>query len=208
MEKKREITIAVVIALIIAVISLGVAFAAFSTQLTINGSATVQASSWSVFFAPGATSTKPASAATLPDGNITTHGTATSTTASLAATSFTWGATLKTPGDYVIYHFYARNTGDYNASISNTITPAITCTYADESSAQTFCNSHVTYGIYTDSSCTIPVAQNQTLNHGTNADYYVKVMLLNNFNSNGSDLPTQNVNVAATTVTVTYQQAN
>lgn len=206
MERRRGTVLVVVIVLVIAIISLGIAFAAFSTNLTIGGTATIQASNWKIFFASSASGTEPSSATALPAGNITTNGTATSTTASLAATSFTFGATLKTPGDYVIYKFYARNTGDYNAIISNTITPAITCKYADETSAQTFCNSHVTYGIYKNSACTQAVAKDQTLNSGTNAEYYVKILLNDNFNSNGSDLPTQAVTVTATTLTVTYSQ--
>jgi len=206
MERRRGTILVVVIVLVIAIISLGIAFAAFSTNLTIGGTATVQASNWKIFFASSASGTEPGSATALPAGNITTNGAATSTTASLAATSFTFGATLTTPGDYVIYKFYARNTGDYDAIISNTITPAITCKYADETSAQTFCNSHVTYGIYKNSACTQAVAKDQTLNSGSNAEYYVKIMLNDNFNSNGSDLPTQAVTVTATTLTVTYSQ--
>ena len=50
MERKRGQIIAVVIALVVAVVSLGVAFAAFSTTLNISGTATVQASSWNIFF--------------------------------------------------------------------------------------------------------------------------------------------------------------
>ena len=44
MERKRGSAFIMVIALLISIIGLGVAFAAFSTSLTINGSATIQAS--------------------------------------------------------------------------------------------------------------------------------------------------------------------
>ena len=72
MEKQRGTTVAIVAALIIAVISLGVAFAAFSTTLNINGTATVQASSWDVYFATAATgdNTKPSSSTALTTDQI------------------------------------------------------------------------------------------------------------------------------------------
>ena len=46
----KKITIAIVAVLVISVIGLGIAFAAFSQTLTINGGASVQASQWKVVF--------------------------------------------------------------------------------------------------------------------------------------------------------------
>ena len=207
MERKRGTTVAVVAALIIAVVSLGVAFAAFSTTLTISGTATVQTSGWNIFFADASNGTKPSQAAALPVGNIQTNGTATSTSTSLSADTFTWAATLKTPGDYVIYTFYARNEGDYNAKVRSTLSPSLTCTYQDNTSAAQFCTDHVRYGIYSNAACTTAVAADDPLTTTTKyAQYWVKVELLNNFNESGSDLPTQQVNVSAPAVSVYYDQ--
>ncbi len=206
MEKKRGTIVAIVVALILAVISLGVAFAAFSTQLNINGTATVQQSSWNIFFASASNGSKPSSAGTLPAANITEHGSASSTLASLSADNFSWAATLTAPGDYVIYTFYARNTGSFNAKVRSTLSPNVTCTYADTTSAQTFCNSHVTYGIYKNEACTQAVTADDPLNSNSSAQYWVKVMLLDNFATNGSDLPTQAVTVTAPAVSVYYDQ--
>lgn len=50
MIRKRGTALLAVIGLLIAVIGLGVAYAAFSTTLTINGSATVEGTSWDVHF--------------------------------------------------------------------------------------------------------------------------------------------------------------
>ncbi len=207
MERKRGTTVAVVAALIIAVVSLGIAFAAFSTTLTINGSATVQATSWNIFFAPSKADEKSSTPVALTTDNITTTGTAASTQADLSASTFTWAATLKTPGDSVRYTFVARNTGDYNAKIRSIVAPQLTCEFADKTTAQTFCNNHVTYGVYKDAACTQPVAANDTLTKADGyATYYVKVELLNNFAENGSDLPTQNVNITSNTISVIYEQ--
>ena len=206
MERKRGTTVAVVAALIIAVVSLGIAFAAFSTTLTINGTATVQATNWEIFFAPASDGTKPASATALPSTNVTENGTANSTQADLSASQFSWAATLKTPGDYVTYTFYARNTGDYNAKVQTTLAPTVTCTYEDTTSAQAFCTSHVRYGIYKDANCTTAVTANDPLAAGGYAQYWVKVELLDNFAQDGSDLPTQQITVTAPAVSVIYEQ--
>lgn len=209
MEKQRGTTVAIVAALIIAVISLGVAFAAFSTTLNINGTATVQASNWSVFFASTSNGSKPSAAAALPSTNITLNGSAQSTVANLSADTFTWAANLKKPGDYVIYTFYARNTGTYDAKVRSTLTPTVTCTFDQGTTgdADTFCASHIKYGIYKDSDCTTAVTADDPLTAATGyAQYWVKVELLNNFAQDGSDLPTTDVNVTAPVVTVTYDQ--
>ncbi len=50
MERNRKIKTLSLVALIVAVLGLGVAFAALSSQLTINGSATVNEATWSVSF--------------------------------------------------------------------------------------------------------------------------------------------------------------
>lgn len=206
MERKRGTTVVVVAALIIAVVSLGIAFAAFSTTLTINGSATVQATSWDIFFAPSKADAKSSTPVALPTDNITTTGTAASTQADLSASTFTWAATLKTPGDSVIYTFVAKNVGDYNAKIRSIVAPQLTCEFADKTTAQTFCNDHVTYGVYKDAACTQPVAANDTLTRADYATYYVKVELQNDFATDGSDLPTQNVNITSNTISVIYEQ--
>ena len=208
MEKQRGTTIAIVAALIVAVISLGVAFAAFSTTLNIGGTATVQASNWNIFFADASNGSKPSSAAALPAANIDEHGNAHSTSTSLSADTFTWEATLSTPGDYVAYTFYARNTGTYNAKVRSTITPSVTCTYQNGTSgdAAAFCNSHVTYGIYR-SDCSTAVTADDPLTVSTGyAEYCVKVQLLNNFAENGSDLPQTSITVSAPVVSVIYDQ--
>lgn len=209
MEKQRGTTVAIVAALIIAVISLGVAFAAFSTTLNINGTATVQASNWNVFFASTSDGSKPSTAAALPSTNITINGSAQSTTANLSADTFTWAANLKKPGDSVKYTFYARNTGTYDAKVRSTLTPTVTCTFDEGTTgdADTFCASHIKYGIYKDSDCTTAVTANDPLTAATGyAQYWVKVELLDNFAQDGSDLPTTDVNVTAPVVTVTYDQ--
>ena len=111
--KDKRITIAIVAVLVISVIGLGIAFAAFSQTLTINGGASVQASQWKVVF-EGITNEG------LID-NPTTVGTASEIThptiKNNATEISTYSVSLSTPGDSITYNFKVHNKGDYAANI-------------------------------------------------------------------------------------------
>ena len=222
MEKKRGTTIAVVAALIIAVVSLGIAFAAFSQTLTINGTATVKATKWDIYFSDtGEASSKPAANAHI--SSITPSNTAGWTTTATgdgtydSATTISWNATFKTPGDKVVYKFYVRNDGDYNAKVSNTPVSkqgsasgetAFTCTATGGTAgAETTVCSHIHYGLYTDAAGTTPVAQNLTLAAHDNDDYYLIAWLDESYGGNdGQGLAPADVTTATISTTVTYSQ--
>ncbi len=200
MEKQRGTTIAIVAALIIAVVSLGIAFAAFSTTLNVNGSATVQTSSWDIYFTESSGGTKPTASTALPSGNIT--GTAQSKTGSIVATTLTWNASFKAPGEYAIFKVYVKNAGSYNAKITDITKGAITCSTDPKSVC-----SHLHYEIYTDSSCTTALATNRALNAGSEDIFYLKAWLDDTgWSSDGSGLPTANVTSSTISATITYTQ--
>lgn len=139
MEKKRGTTLAVVAALIIAIISLGVAFAAFSTTLTINGSATVEATTWDIHF-------QDLSAPTLVGGATI------ATAPTLTATEFSGlVANFKTPGDSVSYTWKVKNAGSYNATLATDPSGALTpkCAVAGDETDQSAINvcSKLTYTV-------------------------------------------------------------
>lgn len=212
MERKRGTTVAVVAALIIAVVSLGIAFAAFSSTLTINGSATVQASTWNIFFTTAANGSDPGTtgialpAANIAESNIQA-GIAETVTASatVKTADFSWTASFTTPGDKVVYDFYVRNTGSYAAKITSINAPQVTCTPTDTIS-QGVCG-HIHYGLYKDANGTNAVAQNDEIAAGGNAHYYVIAYLDNDeWAPDGSDLPTATVNVNTTQISITYTQ--
>lgn len=112
----REMKILVVAALIISIVAIGIGFAAFSETLTINGSASVQTSTWKVKFSElgTATLTGTASEVTKPTLSDTTIG--------------TYNATFKTPGDSVSYKIKVSNTGSYNAKITTATISVPSCT--------------------------------------------------------------------------------
>jgi hypothetical protein len=212
MEKNRGSVIAIVAALVVAVISLGVAFAAFSTTLNITGSATVQASSWNVFFTNTSTGSDPGTTtgvnltASLSNLNGFTT-TATSTSSNLKSASFTWAGTLKTPGDKIMYTFYIRNTGSYNAKITSINVPTLTCKQGGSvtTAATALCNNRIKYGVFTDTDGTTRLQQNATLN-ATSGVQTVYVIAEFDKNTPASELPGTAVTIEPSTISITYTQ--
>ena len=108
MERNRKIKTLSLVALIVAVLGLGVAFAALSSKLTINGSAKAQAGSWNIHFAK-----------TL-DMPTQTTGDASFTEPTLSDTSILgFKATVTKPGDSVTYYFDIVNSGTVDALVDN-----------------------------------------------------------------------------------------
>ena len=103
MEKERRIKVLSVVALIIAVLGLTVAFAALSETLTINGTASVDAASWDIHFEN----------LTGPDLEGTGK---VNDTASLSGTSISnVNMSVTKPGDSVTYYFDIVNDGTIDA---------------------------------------------------------------------------------------------
>ena len=108
MERNRKIKTLSLVALIVAVLGLGVAFAALSSQLTINGSAKAQAGSWNIHFVK-----------TL-DMPTQTTGDASFTEPTLSDTSILgFKATVTKPGDSVTYYFDIVNSGTVDALVES-----------------------------------------------------------------------------------------
>ena len=216
MEKKRKRqAIFIVITLIISVISLGVAFAAFSGTLYINGTATVEPTQWDMYFTTAADGTKPSTDTAIPAANIGTSNSqqgvspTVTATGSMVATTLTWDAIFRTPGDTVTYTVYVKNGGTYNAKVTNVTLPTPTCTVktgtAQEAQETAIC-SHIHYGIYNNSDGTNPVAVDQTIPAGTTKTYYLIAWLDTNFAADGSDLPTETVKTNQISATVSFGQ--
>lgn len=112
----REMKILVVAALIISIVAIGIGFAAFSETLTINGSASVQTSSWKVKFSELGTAKLTGTAAEVTKPTLSD------------TTIETYNATFKTPGDSVSYKIKVSNTGSYNAKITTATISVPSCT--------------------------------------------------------------------------------
>ena len=121
MDKNKKIIWVAVVALIISVTSIGIAFAALSQDLTVKGSAIVDPISWNVKF-DTVSLTK------------TATGGATGSTPSISTTAIeSFLVTLTKPGDTVTYTFDVLNDGSLNAKIGsiignpNSLTAPFTC---------------------------------------------------------------------------------
>lgn len=119
MEKERGAKVIAIVALLIAVVGLTVGYAAYSSTLTINGTANVDPASWKVNFGY-----KTGDSLT---GTIKGHATET-TAPTLADTTISgFDVTLKAPGDSVTYNFLIKNSGTLNAKLANFTMGTLTC---------------------------------------------------------------------------------
>ena len=226
MEKNRGTAVAVIAALVISVISLGVAFATFSQTLNINGTATVQATTWDIYFAESDFSgntapSKPSTndvlasktASSLVNGYTNTVDSTNTWAKYSSPTEITWQASLKSPGDKVVWSFYAVNAGDYNAQVNNNPgtekvgVTNFTCT--KNSNPETDVCSHIHYGVYTDSNLSTPVSNNTTLGARHAQMYYLAVWLDTTYGGeDGTGLADDTVTTATITTAITYGQTS
>lgn len=110
MEKERGAKVIAIVALLIAVVGLTVGYAAYSSTLTINGTANVDPASWKVNF--------DYKTGTSLTGKANGHA-AENTAPTLADTTISgFDVTLKAPGDSVTYNFLIKNSETLNANDS------------------------------------------------------------------------------------------
>ena len=124
MEKTRKVKIISLCALLVAVLGLTVAFASLSQTLTINGSATVDAATWSVRFA---TSDDDLGTLKHPSFELGGDGTANEnvTITKTSITNVSLGVTK--PNDFAIIQDYLLNEGTIGAKLVSYELPTL-CT--------------------------------------------------------------------------------
>lgn len=191
-NKNFKVIMAVGVIALIAVV--GVGFAAFSTNLKINGSGTVKASSWKIKFAnlSTATLTGQAQEVTAPTlSNEDTH-------------IGDYDVTFTSPGDSITYTFDVKNEGTFNAKVSSVVIPTPTCTgngVNATTDASNVCK-NLSYTLtYADGS---PIAENDTLD--SNETKNLKLTLTYSADTVASELPTDDVAISNLETTVVYSQ--
>ncbi len=125
MNKRKILGIGTVVtAFILSIVAVTVAFAAYSSDLKINGSGTAKGARWGVVFADLQ------DAVTGNDNGVTsTAKEVVAPVISGEAAIETYKVELKTPGDYVSYNFKIKNSGDFPAKIdSSFVMPTPSCT--------------------------------------------------------------------------------
>lgn len=142
MGKNKGMSIALVIIAVIAVTAVGVAFAAYSRALNIEGSATVKVTGWEVRFEnlSEAILTGDAEEVTAPE--INANDTYISS----------YDVAFFNPGDSISYTFDVVNNGSFDAEITSFDIPTPTCTGTGdnaEADAEAVCN-HLQYTLTYD----------------------------------------------------------
>lgn len=194
-EKRNTIIFTVVIAAIAAVTAVGIAYAAFSKQLNINGNAKVTASSWKIKFSNLA--------------EVATTGTAKEITAPTINEEDTkigdYSVSLTNPGDTVTYKFDVVNEGTFDAKISSVNIPTPSCTGTGETAVVDGNNvcSNITYTLTYDDGTN--VQENDTLNQGETKSMVLKLKYSDSTTS--EQLPKNDVAISNLSTIIVYSQS-
>lgn len=207
MNKEREMKTLVIAALVISVVAIGVGFAAFSTTLQINGTATVNTGgkTWNVLFTgveKTAESTDGVEAAVPSISN----GTVGENKTNAAIGTITAGFTA--PGQKLQYKITVSNSGDYDAKLTaatldTTLQAAGTGETADADAANVLRHAKFTF----------TKADGTPVNIGTDTiaskstQEYLYTIVYEDF-TNASELPKGQVTLTVPQITLTFSQAS
>ena len=192
MEKERKVKYLSIVALIVAVVGLGVAFAAMSTTLTINGTATMDTAKWDIHFE---------NLSTVKLGGFATE----TATPEMTATKIgDYAVTLTRPGDSATYTFDVTNAGTIDAKLG-TFTknaPVFTGTSATAKAAdEAIVEGNLIYTLtYTDTG--VAVAQDDILGQGETKNLTLHI----EYDRNATTLPSAKVEITGMDITMVYDQ--
>lgn len=174
MEKDRSFRSLAVIAVLVAVVGISVAFAALSQIINIDANARI----------PGNSTTNPRWSVVLENLEpAVTQGTAVVESPAVLtnnSTTMSFGVSLKKPGDSVIYYVDVANKGEIDAKVSGITLSGITVAQAND----------VIFTVTYRNGAAINVGD--TLNAGTSRQLIVIV----EYDSNATDLPDDDVELS------------
>ena len=187
MEKERRVKALSIVALLIAVVGLTVAFAAMSRTLTINGTATMDTARWDIHFA-NITNNK-VHAATVNSAQIT------------GETTITYGVTLTKPGDKAEIEFDVVNSGDIDAYIGGLEIFTLNC--ENETGDRNIVCNNLEWSLkYKETGNTNIVAVNDTLKSGQTRHMIYEI----GYKESAETLPSDDVTFNDLQITITYNQ--
>lgn len=140
MDKRNILGIGTVaVAFVLSIVAVTVAFASYTSSISIKGSGTAKGAHWSVVFSDLQ------NAVTGNDNNVASTAKEVTKPSISGQTSIeTYKVELQTPGDFVSYNFKIKNSGDFPAKIDSSFTmPTPTCTKGTsgvEEDATNVCN--------------------------------------------------------------------
>lgn len=209
MNKEREMKTLVIAALVISVVAIGVGFAAFSTTLQINGTATVNTDgkTWNVLFT-GVEKTDVSTEgidATVPTiGNSTAGENTTNAAIGQITAAFT------APKQKLQYKITVTNSGSYDAKLTAASIPTldtitVTGTGAAAETDATNVKNHLKFS-FTKADGSAVTAETDTLAAGAAQDYLYTIEYEDL--TDASELPKAQVSISIPQTTLTFSQAS
>ena len=197
MKRNTKLITGSVVALAVIVV-LGLVYAAFTQQLTINGTATGRSSSWKIYF----------SRLTSPILNGTAKELTAPTIKNNSTTIGDYSVSVTSPGDYIEYEFDVTNDGDYDATLSNlSINSASNLTYLgsgdNKTNDENNVKSQIEYTLKYKSDGTT-VSQDDTLK--SKETKTMRLRLTYKTFSDASLLPQHDVAISGLGISLTYTQ--
>ena len=195
MERSKNIVVFGVLALIVSVVAISIAYAGFTQNLNINGTGNVKSVRWDVHFSNL--------------GTAVTSGTATQITAPTIKSNNTvigdYSVQLTTPGDSIYYTFDVVNTGNFNAKLTGVTVGTPSCNSSVPAEATVVCG-NLSYKLYdTTSNNELTTGDNAVLAAKTGVRHF-KIVLTYSSSTTAEQLPTADVTVSGLGVTLTYTQ--
>lgn len=209
MNREREMKTLVIAALVISVVAIGVGFAAFSTTLQINGTATVNTvgKTWDVHFEnieKTAQSTEGLGSSVPTISNGTAGENVTNTAISTITAAFT------APKQKLQYKITVKNAGTYDAKLTAASIPTldtITVTGTGEAAETDAANvkRHLKFS-FTKADGGAVTPGTDTLAAGATQDYLYTIEYEDL--TNAAELPKAEVSISIPQTTLTFGQAN
>ena len=182
MEKRVSYSGIIIMLLVVAIITMSVGFAVYSSNLEINGTATVQNSNWNVEF-------------DTDSFQETVGGVEPDTEPVINVTSVSYDVTLTEPGDFYEFTIDVANSGTFDAKL-------VGITMSDISTYSAYLKHTVTYGStpYTtsQSGLSVPLVASDTETVTVRVEYVQP--------DSAADLP-QTAQEVTLNVTLNYEQA-
>jgi len=185
MEKNRGTQLIIIACLSAAILFMTVGFAVYASQLTINGTATVSPSKWSVHY--------------VTDSYAESTGSVAATSKTITNTDVTYAITLEKPTDFYEFTINVINDGTFDAVLKSLTMTSLTA------EQQKYLTYTLTYDgtAYTASNSSLSLALPHTSGSNTKP---VKVRVEYIQPENSSDLPQTAVNVTLT-ASLDYEQS-
>ena len=198
MERNSQIKNITLGILLVAVVTLSIAYAVLSSSLSINAQATVKGANWNVQFQ---SKSGQSNLCTITKGSASSTASFVSgKTGSLNATTLNnLGVNFSVPGDKVVCTWEVANLGDFDAKLT-------TFTKGTPTSSDSNVTSNIVYTLTYDTEGGTAVAQNNTLPKSGSSGSTKTLVLTIKYKDDATYIPSSDVAVTGLTASFVYTQ--